>query len=343
MGLPPADVMSGILDELESFEALVRDLDDSQLATPSRCDGWAVRDVVAHVIGSLAEVAAGRAEGLGAADLNERLIRERGERTGSQLADELATIRAQAAALLGSLDLAAWLSPAPGRHRGTLVDGVETLWHDAFIHGDDIRAALGLPSIEGPGLGAALSHVTRELHLRGWPQALAFVMVATGRADPASLTLDRSVDIYGDGADLIADPPQSAATPTVRLHEMMPLCATLGIEATALADTAEVVVSMPWQPGLCTTGGVLHGGAVMSLADAAGGLCAFLNLPDGASGTTTIQSHTNFLRAVTEGDVEARARPLHAGRTVIVVETEVRDRAGKLVAKSVQSQAVLRA
>jgi uncharacterized protein (TIGR03083 family) len=196
MALPPADVMSGILDELESFEALVRDLDDSQLATPTRCDGWTVRDVAAHVIGSLAEVAAGRPEGLGAAEVNERLLRDRRECTGSQLADELAAVRAQAAALLGSLDLAAWLSPAPGGHRGTLVDGVETLWHDAFVHGDDIRAALGLPSIEGPGLGAALSRVARELHLRGWPQALEFVMVATGRADPASLTLDRTVDIY---------------------------------------------------------------------------------------------------------------------------------------------------
>jgi uncharacterized protein (TIGR03083 family) len=155
MALSPADVMSGILDELESFEALVRDLDSGQLATPTRCDGWTVRDVAAHVIGSLAEVTAGRPEGLGAAEVNERVLRERRGHTGSQLADELAAVRAQAAALLGSLDLAAWLSPAPGGHRGTLVDGVETLWHDAFVHGDDIRAAVGLPSVEGPGLGAA--------------------------------------------------------------------------------------------------------------------------------------------------------------------------------------------
>lgn len=146
-----------------------------------------------------------------------------------------------------------------------------------------------------------------------------------------------------DDAGPMADRGQNAATPTARLREMMPLCATLGIEATARADRDEVVVTMPWEPGLCTIGGALHGGAVMSLADAAGGLCAFLNLPDGASGTTTIQSHTNFLRAVTAGEVEARARPVHAGRTVIVVETEVRDRAGKLIAKTVQSQAVLRA
>ena len=77
----------------------------------------------------------------------------------------------------------------------------------------------------------------------------------------------------------------------------------------------------------------------MALADTAGAVCAFANLPDGASFTTTIESKTNFLGAVTEGTVRATARPLHVGRTTIVVETEARvdDR---LVAKTTQTQAV---
>jgi uncharacterized protein (TIGR00369 family) len=80
----------------------------------------------------------------------------------------------------------------------------------------------------------------------------------------------------------------------------------------------------------------------MGLADSAGGLCAFLNLPDGASGTATIQSGTSFLRPVREGYAEATSRPLSVGRNVIAVTTDVVDARGRPVAHVVQSQAVLR-
>ena len=80
----------------------------------------------------------------------------------------------------------------------------------------------------------------------------------------------------------------------------------------------------------------------MSLADSTGGSCGFLNLPAGATGTTTIESKTNFLRAVRGGHIEAVSRPLHAGRTVIVIETDVVDADGRLAARVTQSQAVLR-
>ena len=79
----------------------------------------------------------------------------------------------------------------------------------------------------------------------------------------------------------------------------------------------------------------------MALADAAGAYCAFLNLPEGAGGTATIESKTNFFRAVREGNVEARSRPLHRGRTTIVVETDLHDDAGKHVARVTQTHAVL--
>ena len=80
----------------------------------------------------------------------------------------------------------------------------------------------------------------------------------------------------------------------------------------------------------------------MALADSAGGACAMLNLPAEATGTTTIESKTNFLGAVREGAVTATATPLHSGGTTIVVETTVRDGKGKLVAKVTQTQLVLR-
>ncbi|MDQ6835567.1 MAG: PaaI family thioesterase [Actinomycetota bacterium] len=101
-----------------------------------------------------------------------------------------------------------------------------------------------------------------------------------------------------------------------------------------------VRLTLDWRATLCTAGGVLHGGALMSLADTAGAVCAFLNLPDGAAGTTTIESSTRLLAAVRQGPVAAVATPLRVGRTLIVVETELRS-VDRLVAKTTQTQAVL--
>ena len=129
--------------------------------------------------------------------------------------------------------------------------------------------------------------------------------------------------------------------PTAQLHELVPFTRTLGIEVVDQSKD-EVRARMPWAPERCTAGGVMHGGALMALADSTGALVAFLNLPEDAAGTTTIESKTNFLRAVRDGHAEAVSRPLHAGRTVIVVETDVVDAAGKLVARVTQTQAVLR-
>jgi uncharacterized protein (TIGR00369 family) len=114
--------------------------------------------------------------------------------------------------------------------------------------------------------------------------------------------------------------------------------AVLGIEM--LEATPEAVrARMAWTPERCTAGGVMHGGALMALADSCGGLCAFLNLPDGARSTATIESKTNFLRAVRGGAVTATTRPLHSGRTLIVLETELTRNDGKLAAKVTQTQA----
>jgi 1,4-dihydroxy-2-naphthoyl-CoA hydrolase len=144
-------------------------------------------------------------------------------------------------------------------------------------------------------------------------------------------------------------PGQDHETPSVpspaALADLMPFARTLGIVFDHAAKD-EVRAHVAWAPELCTSGGLLHGGVLMSLADSTGAACAFLNLPEGA-GTTTIESKTNFLRGVraTEGGepsvVVATSRPLHTGRKVIVVETDVRDGAERLVARVTQTQMVL--
>jgi 1,4-dihydroxy-2-naphthoyl-CoA hydrolase len=119
----------------------------------------------------------------------------------------------------------------------------------------------------------------------------------------------------------------------------MPFANLIGAELVS-ATPEEVRGRMEWAPERCTTGGVLHGGALMALADSLGAYCAVLNLPSGA-GTATIESKTNFFRAVREGFVEAVSTPLHVGRTTIVIQTDLHDSRGRRVARVTQTQAVL--
>jgi 1,4-dihydroxy-2-naphthoyl-CoA hydrolase len=119
----------------------------------------------------------------------------------------------------------------------------------------------------------------------------------------------------------------------------LPFADTLGITVAEL--TAEqATATMAWAEHLCTVGGILHGGALMAFADTVGALCAVANLPKGA-GTSTIESKTNFFRAVRGGIVSATCKPLHVGRSTIVVQTDLRDDRGKRVAQVTQTQAVL--
>jgi uncharacterized protein (TIGR00369 family) len=126
------------------------------------------------------------------------------------------------------------------------------------------------------------------------------------------------------------------------LLDLMPFTRTIGASFLRYVKDG-VTARLDWAPEVCTAGGLLHGGAIMALADSTGAACAFLNLPRGAAGTTTIESKTNFLRGLREGYVEATSRPLHVGRTVIVVETDVRDPQDRLVARVLQTQLVLTA
>jgi uncharacterized protein (TIGR03083 family) len=221
MTLPRAEVEAGLIDELARFEAQVRALDAAQGRAPTRCEGWTASDVAAHVIGTLADIAGGRLEGLGTAEVTARQVAERRERTPAELADELAEIRPTLKELSASFSDEAWSGPAPAGITGTLGAGVEALWYDAYLHGEDIRSALGQPPEQGPGLAAAVSHVVDVLASQGWgPSRLdlgpmgthvvgagepsrelaadpyEFVLVGTGRADPATLGLDETVNIY---------------------------------------------------------------------------------------------------------------------------------------------------
>jgi 1,4-dihydroxy-2-naphthoyl-CoA hydrolase len=121
----------------------------------------------------------------------------------------------------------------------------------------------------------------------------------------------------------------------------MPFAASLGIvldEATPQLCRG----SLAWMPERCTVDTAMHGGVLMSLADSVGAVCAYLNVPTGA-GTSTLESKTNFFRAIREGRLHATSRPLHVGRSFVVVQTDLTDDAGRPVGQTTQTQVVIAA
>src|ERR1700739_1001753 len=87
--------------------------------------------------------------------------------------------------------------------------------------------------------------------------------------------------------------------------------------------------------------GVLHGGALMALADNLGGTATIANLPDGAR-TATIESKTNFFAPIPIGDTaHAECTPLHRGRSTMVWQTRITRNDGRLCAIVTQTQIVI--
>ncbi|HEV2254406.1 MAG TPA: PaaI family thioesterase, partial [Streptosporangiaceae bacterium] len=103
------------------------------------------------------------------------------------------------------------------------------------------------------------------------------------------------------------------------LVALMPFAGHLGLVLDE-ASSDRVIAHLDWAPHLCTSGGIMHGGVLMSLADTAGALVTFLGLPEGAA-TATITSTSQLFRPVSSGSVRAVAVPLHRGRTTVTAQT----------------------
>jgi len=220
VALPREQVIEGTTAGLDAFEELLRSLSDEEWAAPTRCEGWVTADVAAHVAGTLTSIASGRLDELTDPAHVAKQVAERRGRSQAELADEIHAAAKVSNDLLAAFDDAAWSGPPPLERPGTLGQAVEAIWYDAYVHGEDIAAAIGRPAVLGPGLLVAVSHLADELGFRGWGPAtlafdglpefkvgdgsgrritgdpLTFVLVATGREDPAVLGLDETVNIY---------------------------------------------------------------------------------------------------------------------------------------------------
>jgi len=131
-------------------------------------------------------------------------------------------------------------------------------------------------------------------------------------------------------------------TPLEKIKSMkMPFAELKGVTFTE-AEMDRVVARMLVRADLCTLNRMIHGGALMALADSVGAAATLINLPEDAKGTTTIESKTNFIGGVKEGStVVATATPVHRGRRTQVWQTRLETEEGKLVAIVTQTQMVL--
>jgi 1,4-dihydroxy-2-naphthoyl-CoA hydrolase len=121
---------------------------------------------------------------------------------------------------------------------------------------------------------------------------------------------------------------------------MLPFAKLLGLRFTA-AELDRLVAEMVVRDEHCTTPAVMHGGAIMAMADNMGGIAAMINLPPGAR-TTTLESKTNFIAAAPVGSrVLAETTPVHKGRTTMIWQTRITLDSGRLVALVTQTQLVL--
>ncbi len=123
--------------------------------------------------------------------------------------------------------------------------------------------------------------------------------------------------------------------------DAMPFAKLMGVEVLE-ASKDSVKGRLLVRDDLCTTNGILHGGAIMAFADSLGAMAGFLNLPQGASGTTTLESKTNFLGGAKVGSsVIGVTTPIHRGRRTSVWQTKIEGEDGKSVALVLQTQMTL--
>ena len=210
---------AGLLGELEQFGQLVGSLSEEQLALRTRCDEWTVGDIAAHFIGDMADIMALRFDRVGTPEGAKDIVDERRGRTPAELAEEMQGVHKAAVDFVAGIDDATWNAPGPTDLVPTLGFGINLLWFDGYVHDEDIRAAVGAAPVRGPGLRVAVHYLAEELGNRGWGpatlaldgqdelnvgdggqriegDALDFVLVATGRADPGLFGLDETVNIY---------------------------------------------------------------------------------------------------------------------------------------------------
>jgi putative phosphoribosyl transferase len=291
-------------------------------------------DVVRYAQVSEAQIA--EVERRERAELQRRAQRFRGGAARVPLTGRIAVIVDDGIATGSTARAACQVARAMGAARVLLAVPVAPPGADVGMRGD----ADEVICLEMPGRFLAIGEWYEDFAQTSDEEVVALLRAAQARQ--AEQGRDRPVDEAEEQVTGYQAEPGIAEVGRAELDglvDMMPFAAGLGIVLDAAAPD-EIRGRMPWAPERCTMGGILHGGVLMALADSLGGICAFLNLPPGAL-TATTSSAAVFTRAVRSGEVTAVTRPLHVGRSTIVVQTDLTDDAGRRVAQVTQTQAVL--
>lgn len=202
--------------EWKASAAFLRSLSEADMAKPTRCEGWTVGDVAAHIAGTVTDIAGGT---IGATN-GYTQVQERAGQSPARLADDMEHGIEIALKLVRALDDHLWAQPSPFPGL-TFRQGVEALFVESYVHEDDIRDALGMPPrADGDtALEISLHHIAEEMGKRGWNQRTlsldgvqpiaigfggepitgnprTFLLAATGRIPASAVGLDEKVNIY---------------------------------------------------------------------------------------------------------------------------------------------------
>jgi uncharacterized protein (TIGR03083 family) len=209
-------ISDGLLREYQNFADLLSTLSPPAWSSQTRCSKWQVRDVAAHVVAQASDTVSGQV-GTRSPDEQAAALRHQ---PPDQLAVQLHELRASVAALAGQLTDEMWRNPSPIPHL-TVGDGLHALLHDTYVHGDDIREAVGVAADRGPGLletvDFLLAELSRDALASAHPDiarlvalpaesltehtgidAHDFILVATGRRDAHAYGLPPEVNIFRD-------------------------------------------------------------------------------------------------------------------------------------------------
>lgn len=213
MNVTQKELAAAMRDERTRLVSYLESVPEAAWDKQTLCDGWTVRDMVAHLVGNAADVVAQNLDGVGSAEYNQRQIDERAGRSPAELLAEWSTAGPALEESMEALDDAFWNTPY--EPWGTVGEALQRLVEDIWVHGQDIRLPLGDDPTAGPGLDATLDCIAREL-----PKRCARLAPAVGSVRIVTVDGVREAKTGQDGValEITGDPIAIAFAGTGRVQ-----------------------------------------------------------------------------------------------------------------------------
>jgi len=206
------ELAAAMRDERTRLVSYLEALPEGAWDKQTLCEGWSVRELVAHLIGNAADLLAQNFDGAGSPEYNQRQVDERAGRSPAELLSEWAGHGPAFEAAIEGFDDALWT--ADYLDLGTVGEALQRLVEDIWVHAQDIRIPLGDAPDVGPGLDATLDCIAREL-----PKRCARLAPAIGsvRIETGGTTRDVVVGADGVTVTVTGEPVAVAFAGTGRI------------------------------------------------------------------------------------------------------------------------------